>query len=41
MIAYTVNDEPTMRSLIEMGATAIETDDPRLLLRIKRELNIP
>lgn len=41
VIAYTVNDEPTMRSLIEMGVTSIETDDPKLLLRIKRELGIP
>jgi len=40
VIAYTVNDEPTMRSLIEMGVTAIETDDPKLLLRVKRELGV-
>jgi glycerophosphoryl diester phosphodiesterase len=40
VIAYTVNDEPTMRNLIEMGVTAIETDDPKLLLRLKRELGL-
>jgi glycerophosphoryl diester phosphodiesterase len=31
VIAYTVNDEPTMRRLIEMGVAGIETDDPVLL----------
>jgi len=40
VLAYTVNDEPTMRSLIEMGVTAIETDDPKLLLRVKRTLGL-
>ena len=40
VIAYTVNDESTMRSLIEMGVTAIETDDPKLLVRLKRELGL-
>lgn len=38
VIAYTVNDEATMRRLIEMGVTAIETDDPALLLRLRGEM---
>lgn len=41
VIAYTANDEPTTRSLIAMGVTAIEADAPKLLLRLKRELGIP
>ena len=40
MIAYTINDEPTMHNLIEMGVTAIETDDSKLLVRLKRELGL-
>ncbi len=35
--AYTINDEPTMRQLIELGVDGIETDDPALAVRIGRE----
>ena len=37
-LTYTVNDEPTMRRLIEMGIGGIETDDPALLIKIAKEL---
>lgn len=33
--AWTVNDEPTMRRLLEMGVDRIYTDDPRRLLAIR------
>ena len=36
--AYTINDEPTMRELIEMGVDGIETDDPALLLGLLERL---
>ena len=39
VFAYTVNDETTMRRLIEMGIRGIETDDPALLLRVAASLN--
>ena len=35
---WTVNDEPTMRRLIEQGAHGIFTDDPGLLTRALREI---
>jgi phosphoglycerol transferase MdoB-like AlkP superfamily enzyme/glycerophosphoryl diester phosphodiesterase len=38
VFAYTVNDEPSMRRLIEHGITGIETDRPELLLRIATSL---
>ena len=38
VLAYTVNDEPTMRRLIEMGVTGIETNDPELLVRVASSL---
>ncbi len=34
--AYTINDEPTMRRLIEGGVDGIETDDPALAIRVAR-----
>jgi glycerophosphoryl diester phosphodiesterase len=34
---YTVNDEPTMRALIDAGADGIETDVPELAIRLARE----
>ncbi len=34
VIAYTVNDEPTLSRLVEAGVSGIETDDPGLLLRV-------
>jgi glycerophosphoryl diester phosphodiesterase len=37
--AYTINDEPTMRKLIEMGIDGIETDVPRLLLRVVKDMS--
>lgn len=37
--AFTVNDEPTLRSLIAMGVDGIETDDPGLLVRLVTELS--
>lgn len=37
---YTVNDEATMRRLIAAGADAIETDVPRLAIRLGRELEV-
>lgn len=37
--AYTINDEPTMRKLIEMGVDAIETDVPRMLLRLLKDMS--
>lgn len=36
--AYTINDEIFMRELIEMGVDAIETDYPRRLLNVVREM---
>lgn len=38
VFAYTVNDEETMRRLIEMGISGIETDDPARLLTIASRL---
>jgi glycerophosphoryl diester phosphodiesterase len=38
LLVYTVNDEPTMRRLIEMGVSGIETDDPALLLKVAASL---
>ena len=38
-IAYTVNDEPTLRRLIEVGVSGIETDDPSLMLQVARKLH--
>jgi glycerophosphoryl diester phosphodiesterase len=38
-IAYTVNDEATMRRLIEAGVSGIETDDPGLLIRVAASLH--
>lgn len=38
VIAYTVNDEGTMRRLIRMGIDGIETDDPALAVRVCREV---
>lgn len=35
---YTVNDEDTMRTLIESAVDGIETDDPDLAIRVAREL---
>jgi lipoteichoic acid synthase len=35
VIAYTVNDEGTMRRLIRMGVDGIETDDPELAVRVR------
>jgi glycerophosphoryl diester phosphodiesterase len=35
---YTVNDEPTMRSLIVAGADGIETDVPGVALKMARQL---
>jgi glycerophosphoryl diester phosphodiesterase len=40
VIAYTVNDERTMRALIEIGVRGIETDDPPLLIRVARALGV-
>ena len=40
VIAYTVNDEPTMRRLIELGVSGIETDDPSLLLKVVSSLHL-
>lgn len=37
---YTVNDESTMKALIEAGADGIETDVPRLAIRVARELGV-
>lgn len=37
MIAYTVNDEGTIRRLIRMGVDGIETDDPELAVGVCRE----
>jgi glycerophosphoryl diester phosphodiesterase len=39
VIAYTVNDEPTLRRLVEAGIAGIETDDPALLLRVAARLH--
>jgi glycerophosphoryl diester phosphodiesterase len=36
--AYTINDQATMRRLIEMGVDGIETDDPAMLLGVLEEL---
>ena len=36
--AYTINDEPTMRQLIEGGVDGIETDDPALAVRVARTI---
>ena len=38
--AYTVNDEATMRTLIESGIDGIETDDPSLAVRVATELGV-
>jgi glycerophosphoryl diester phosphodiesterase len=39
---FTINDEPTLRSLIAMGVDGIETDNPALLmLLLVRELSRP
>jgi len=39
-IAYTVNDEASMRRLIAAGVAGIETDDPALLRRIVDQLGV-
>ena len=39
VIAYTANDESTIRRLIEAGVSGIETDDPVLTLRVAAELH--
>jgi glycerophosphoryl diester phosphodiesterase len=38
--AYTINDEPTMKRLIEAGADGIETDNPELAIRLAREYGV-
>jgi glycerophosphoryl diester phosphodiesterase len=35
--AFTINEEPAMRELIEMGIDGIETDNPSLLLGLVKE----
>ena len=37
---WTINDEATMRDLIEMGVDGIMTDDPPLLTRVINELGV-
>ncbi len=39
-IAYTVNDEAVMRTLIQAGVAGIETDDPALLRRVVNTLRV-
>ncbi len=41
VIGYTVNDEPTMRRLLEIGVSGIETDDPLLLKRVLTGTPLP
>ena len=38
--AYTVNNEATMRTLIESGIDGIETDNPSLAVRVATELGV-
>ena len=37
--AFTVNDVPTMRRLIEMGVDGIETDVPRVMIRVVKDIS--
>jgi glycerophosphoryl diester phosphodiesterase len=37
--AWTVDDRPTLESMLKMGVERIYTDDPKLLITIKKELN--
>jgi glycerophosphoryl diester phosphodiesterase len=37
--AYTINDGPIMRKLIEMGVDGIETDDPAVLIFLLNKIN--
>ncbi|MFA5513611.1 MAG: glycerophosphodiester phosphodiesterase [Sphaerochaetaceae bacterium] len=37
---WTVNDEPTMRELFQLGVDSIMTDDPRTLIKVAKELNL-
>jgi phosphoglycerol transferase MdoB-like AlkP superfamily enzyme/glycerophosphoryl diester phosphodiesterase len=38
VLAYTANDEPTIRGLVEKGVQGIESDDPALLVRVLERL---
>ena len=37
--AYTINDESTMRELVTMGIDAIETDVPKVLIRLLKSMS--
>jgi glycerophosphoryl diester phosphodiesterase len=37
--AFTVNEVPTMLSLIEMGVDGIETDVPRVMIRVVKDMS--
>ena len=39
-MVWTINDEPTMRRLFEMGVDSVMTDDPATVIKVAEEMKI-
>ena len=40
IMVWTINDEKTMRELFSMGVDSVMTDDPELVIKVAKEMNI-
>ena len=40
IMVWTINDEPTMRRLFEMGVDSVMTDDPATVIKVAEEMKI-
>ena len=39
-MVWTINDEASMRELFAMGVDSVMTDDPQLVIKVAKEMNI-
>ena len=40
VMVWTINDEASMRELFAMGVDSVMTDDPQLVIKVAKEMNI-
>jgi len=40
VMVWTINDEPTMRWLFEIGVDSVMTDDPALVIKVAEDMKL-